>query len=53
MTEQDLSDLDYATGYEKMYGVTDEREDYLRLLKYQLHRFDNHTAAPNSDKSLI
>ena len=53
MTEQDLSDLDYATGYEKMYGVTGAREDYLRLLQYQLHRFDNHPAAPNSDKALI
>ena len=53
MTEQDLNDLDYATGYEKMYGVTGEREDYLRLLQYQLHRFDNHPAAPNSDKALI
>lgn len=53
MTEQDLSDLDYATGYEKMYGVTEEREEYLRLLQYQLHRFDHLPAAPKCDKALI
>ncbi|WP_080797441.1 Fic family protein [Arabiibacter massiliensis] len=53
MTEQDLSDLDYATGYEKMYGITDEREDYLRLLQYQLHRFDTRPTAPKCDRALI
>lgn len=53
MTEQDLSDLDYATGYEKMYGVTDEREDYLRLLQDQLHRFDTCPTAPKCDRALI
>ena len=53
MPEQDLSDLEYATGYEKMYGVTDERESYLRLLQSQLRRFDTLPTAPNCDKELI
>lgn len=53
MTEQDLSDLEYATGYEKMYGVTDERETYLRVLQYQLHRFDREPRAQHVDEALI
>lgn len=53
MTEQDLSDLEYATGYEKMYGVTDEREEYLRILQYQLHRFDTKPNVSRVDKTLI
>ena len=53
MPEQDLSDLEYATGYEKMYGVTDERESYLRLLQSQLRRFDTLPTTLNCDKELI
>lgn len=53
MAQQDLSDLEYATGYEKMYGVTDERETYLRLLQDQLRRFDTAPKASNRDEALM
>lgn len=53
MTEQDLSDLEYATGYEKMYGVTDERCGYLRLLQSQLRRFDTAPTASHGNAALI
>ncbi|MBX9035382.1 Fic family protein [Gordonibacter massiliensis (ex Traore et al. 2017)] len=53
MAEQDMSSLEYATGYEKMYGVTDERYEYLRRLQSQLRRFDIEPKAPSSDNALL
>lgn len=53
MTSQDLSNLEYATGYEKMYGVTDERYAYLCRLQSELERFNNPPCAPQSDKALL
>lgn len=53
MVEQDMSGLEYATGYEKMYGVTDERYEYLQRLQSQLRRFDIEPKAPSSDNALL
>lgn len=53
MTQRDMSELEYATGYEKMYGVTDDRYDYLCRLQRQLGRFDTEPSAPRIDRTLI
>ena len=53
MAEQDMDDLEYATGYEKMYGVTDERYAYLRLLQDQLRRFTTPPTAHSADRALL
>lgn len=53
MAEQDMSGLEYATGYEKMYGVTDERFAYLLRLQQQLRRFATPPAAPACDRELL
>ncbi|WP_180326620.1 Fic family protein [Raoultibacter phocaeensis] len=53
MAEQDMSGLEYATGYEKMYGVTDERYEYLCLLQKQLQRFNSEPRAFATDRKLV
>lgn len=53
MVEQDMSDLEYASGYEKMYGVTDERYEHLRRLQCQLSRFETEPTAPHGDDTLL
>lgn len=53
MAEQDMSGLEYATGYEKMYGVTDERYEYLLRLQRQLRRFETAPTAPACDHELL
>ncbi len=53
MAEQDMSDLVYATGYEKMYGVTNERYEYLLRLQQQLRRFEIVPTAPTCDRNLL
>lgn len=53
MAEQDMSGLEYATSYEKMYGVTDERYEYLLRLQQQLHRFEVAPTAANCDRDLL
>lgn len=53
MTERDMSGLEYATGYEKMYGVTDERYEYLRRVQDQLRRFETEPRALHSDNTLL
>lgn len=53
MAEQHLDNLEYATGYERMYGVTDERYEYLCHLQRQLDRFDTAPSAPGKDSVLL
>lgn len=53
MANQDMNGLEYATGYEKMYGVTDERYEYLGRLQRQLHRFDTSPTAASADRALL
>ena len=48
-----MDNLEYASGYERMYGVTDERYEYLRLLQRQLSRFDTAPIWPSADAGLL
>ena len=46
---RNIEDMEYASGYEKMYGVTDEQLQFLAHHQDNLRRFD---VAPTYDESL-
>lgn len=48
-TNYHIEDLEYASGYEKMYGVTDEQMAFLAYHQDNLRRFD---IAPSYDSDL-
>ncbi len=47
-----LEDLSYATGLERMYGITDEQYRYYETLEDQLRRFDARPTSQGVDAEL-